>query len=528
VLASLGGAGVKGGVLVQESAGSRHGPDDAVSAANALVARLLRTIRHELANRISPELKSADAIERANFVLSVLQILADDVEVLPRAAASVVPGLRQTLADCLAKAGGIDNACAQYAAELEAIRTESGAAVAAELAALRDLASRVLRHLADAADAASSAEQRDVLRASTQVLGRGDADWLAAYESACATSAGPSSPASIPAGDATAIDLVTTAGITAYLQRRFPAQPSAIATEVVLVPGGRSKKTYFVRIANAGDLPGELVMRQDYALKYVGTKVVEEYRPLLKLSALGLPVPRPIHLEPESSELGPPFMWVSRLAGKPPGSYFGIAVACPGAFRDLAAMLAKLHCTEPATLGMGVAGGGDPLQALFGRYQTKWRDNVTCASPVVDFAFAWAMSECRRDPPLTTAVHGDAGPHNLLVEGDRLTAVLDWEFAHIGDPAEDLGIARVYAESFMPWDEFIGVYREAGGPAVPDRRVRLGMLTHYLKGATLVATSGRNFREGGTSDFIKGASSFTGLRLIERRITELLKRFGAF
>jgi aminoglycoside phosphotransferase (APT) family kinase protein len=240
-------------------------------------------------------------------------------------------------------------------------------------------------------------------------------------------------------------------------------------------------------------------------------------------------VPRPYHLEGEPSELGPPFMLLARLRGRPPGTYFGMAGAFPGAFRDLAAMLAKLHGVSPAALGLvSPPAGTDGMRSLLLQYQDKWRENSTRASPVVDYAYGWALRECARDPGSTTVVHGDAGPYNLLVDGDRLSAVLDWEFAHVGDPAEDLGIARVYAEGFMPWGEFMQTYLDAGGPAVPESRIRLGMLMQFLKGTTLVAASGRNFRDGGTRDFIKGANSFTGLRLIERRIADMLRRFEAF
>jgi len=105
--------------------------------------------------------------------------------------------------------------------------------------------------------------------------------------------------------------------------------------------------------------------------------------------------------------------------------------------------------------------------------------------------------------------------------------VLDWEFVQVGDPAVDLGIVRVYAEEFMSWDEFMRLYSAAGGSPVAERRVRLAMLVNFLKGTTLVATSGRNFEEGWTREFVKGANSFTGLRLIELRIAALLRRFGA-
>ena len=39
-------------------------------------------------------------------------------------------------------------------------------------------------------------------------------------------------------------------------------------------------------------------------------------------------------------------------------------------------------------------------------------------------------------------VHGDFGPQNVLIDGHRIAAVLDWEFAHIGRPIEDLAWAE--------------------------------------------------------------------------------------
>jgi aminoglycoside phosphotransferase len=40
------------------------------------------------------------------------------------------------------------------------------------------------------------------------------------------------------------------------------------------------------------------------------------------------------------------------------------------------------------------------------------------------------------EPPVL--VHGDAGAGNLMVEDGRVTAMLDWETSHVGDPHEDL------------------------------------------------------------------------------------------
>jgi aminoglycoside phosphotransferase len=52
----------------------------------------------------------------------------------------------------------------------------------------------------------------------------------------------------------------------------------------------------------------------------------------------------------------------------------------------------------------------------------------------------------RAGEPGEVLVHGDFGPNNVLLDAaaERVTALLDWEWAHAGDPVEDLA-----------WCEFI-------------------------------------------------------------------------
>lgn len=493
----------------------------AAGAADDVTSLLLRAIATEVSQRIIPELKSADAIERATFTRLISQNLASDIDVLPALAAERAPQLRARIGETLAAAQRkqASPVLTAFADELAALAPQQGSALRYELASLRDIAARLLRHLSRQA----FTDTLPLLAA----VGACDAHWVIDYDAA-ATARSNRQASADGGAQAASPEQVNVESVTRYLRRSFPNAAAAAATEVIPIPGGRSKKTFFVSVTGVDGLPRDLVIRQDYALKYAGTKVADEYPPLVTLSGLGLPVPRPLHLETQPSELGPSFIFVDRLRGKPPGSYFGMTTPCPGAFRELAAMLAKLHQVPPESLGFRVAAAGsDNLKTLIQQYQQKWRDNATRASPVVDYAYAWALRECERDAGIACFVHGDAGPYNLLVEDDKLRAILDWEFAHVGDPAEDLGVARIYAETCMPWDEFMSIYHGAGGHRVAESRIRLGMLTQFLKGTTLVAASGRNFIEGGTTEFIKGANAFTGLRLIELRIAQMLERFGA-
>jgi hypothetical protein len=96
----------------------------------------------------------------------------------------------------------------------------------------------------------------------------------------------------------------------------------------------------------------------------------------------------------------------------------------------------------------------------------------------------------------------------------------------VGDPAEDLGVARICCEGSLPWAKFRSIYAAAGGGPVRESRVQFGMLMHFGRASTLVA-AGRKVKEGSTREFIKNPDAFTGLRLIELRIAQMPQRLGA-
>lgn len=141
--------------------------------------------------------------------------------------------------------------------------------------------------------------------------------------------------------------------------------------------------------------------------------------------------------------------------------------------KDFVAALARLHALPAARLaGPDVAPAGD-MRACVARELETWRgmySEVGRRDPLAELALDWLE---RRLPATTGApviVHGDAGPGNFLFRDGRMTALLDWELAHAGDPMED--IAWYSMRSVMePTPDFAGRLRDyaAAGGAPLDR-----------------------------------------------------------
>jgi aminoglycoside phosphotransferase (APT) family kinase protein len=75
--------------------------------------------------------------------------------------------------------------------------------------------------------------------------------------------------------------------------------------------------------------------------------------------------------------------------------------------------------------------------------------------PAIEYGLLWVRERISRDRA-PTFCHGDFRIGNLAVDGDGLVSVLDWEFAHLGDPVEDVAWPIVRAWRFGADDRRLG------------------------------------------------------------------------
>jgi aminoglycoside phosphotransferase (APT) family kinase protein len=160
-------------------------------------------------------------------------------------------------------------------------------------------------------------------------------------------------------------------------------------------------------------------------------EVLRVERRLLALLGPRLPLPVP-DLSLHALADGTAYGLYPRLPGRPSRCADAATVA-----GEIAAFLTVLHAVDPTDavlLGLAAPGKLD-LDLLADRAAAE-------VVPLLPWAAVEALRSAfavLREPlPVEALVHADLGMSNILVSRRRVSGILDWTDAHVGDPAMDL------------------------------------------------------------------------------------------
>jgi len=251
--------------------------------------------------------------------------------------------------------------------------------------------------------------------------------------------------------------------------------------------GGASREMFGFDLVEPGRPRRSLVLRMDPGPGRMQSDRAEEFRLLVVAGEAGVTVPAVRWLGEETEGLGARFIVMDRVRGEAIArrllrdeAYARTRSALPG---ELARELARIHAIDVedprvSALRLRAASGDDPRR--FARFEVqRYRDLLARADqswprPALRFAERWLLE---RAPACTrpALVHGDFRIGNVMFDEKGLTAVLDWELAHVGDPLEDVGWLAVRAWRFgrdelavgglCGREEFWNLYeRERGAP----------------------------------------------------------------
>ncbi|WP_454644715.1 phosphotransferase family protein [Bradyrhizobium liaoningense] len=204
--------------------------------------------------------------------------------------------------------------------------------------------------------------------------------------------------------------------------------------------------------------------------------VLPQVHALQSLSGTGVPVPELVSFDPDGSDLGCPFFVCEHVEGDVPVPWAGSRLSeehrrdIAGQFIAILGELHKLDWREMELASLHAESGErDEVRAIAG-WCTSLARPTARYYPLLDWGGRWLLDNCPL-PPRRTIVHGDYRIGNFLERERRITAILDWELVHLGDPHEDLAWAlmptfngrsrKLYG--VLERDEVIDHYQRASG-----------------------------------------------------------------
>ena len=215
-------------------------------------------------------------------------------------------------------------------------------------------------------------------------------------------------------------------------------------TSARLLAGGASKEAWAVDVIVGGEPLELFVRRAAGGVIHVDMTLPleQEYRVIEAAYGAGVRVPRPYGY---LGELGGREAFVTeRIVGETIGRRIvtrpELAAAREALPLQLADELAKVHAISPEALPF--------LRStdVVGRFEHEL-DSVGEPHPAIELGLHW-LREHRPEPLAPVVLHGDFRIGNVVVSERGLEYLLDWEFAHLGDPRDDVSWPVVRAWRF--------------------------------------------------------------------------------
>lgn len=280
--------------------------------------------------------------------------------------------------------------------------------------------------------------------------------------------------------------------------------PGARHVEIVdfgPIPGGFSRETYrFDAIVHAagGQQRHELILRKDppdtVAILQTSRAVEHDLIEAVRLHT-AVPVAQSLGYEMDRAVLGEPAMILQRADGSSmttdlfhdgPHTDQADDVArhlCESLVElhtaDIAALNPRGELNDPRRVGIDVSSWDRYMDSTFEYYLDSYpstnRDPMLC---ILLDAYLTLRRTKPRPLPLSV-IHGDFNPANFLYADGRVTALIDWENARVGDPREDLGWMAMMDDlsntkvMHHPADEggFLAYYNKLTGYAITEQEI---------------------------------------------------------
>ena len=300
--------------------------------------------------------------------------------------------------------------------------------------------------------------------------------------------------------------------------------------------GGASRETYKLTLEVGGETRG-VILRRDPPSSLIDTERHLEYGAYDRIYPTDIPVPEPLFLENNTDLLEQPF---------------SIMAAVENPMSDVALLseeqkkivgeqkynlLGRLAAKDPFALKfdeiMSVPDASSTAAVQLTYWQGVINHDEIHPQPIAQAAIRWLAANLPPPAQKISIVHGDYRTGNFLFnENAEITAILDWEMCHLGDPLEDLawsldplwsGEDLQLAGKLISHGQAIQAWCEASGLSCNDEALKWWRIFASVKAVAIWISSSENFEKGEGKDSIL---AMAGWVMTDRQNRILLNYFA--
>ncbi len=329
--------------------------------------------------------------------------------------------------------------------------------------------------------------------------------------------------------------------IAKYLAHRMPGASQIAVDELAQIYGGSSQQTYRLsaRWTEYGEeIERRLILRRDAPAGLVVAERDLEFNVYKALEGQGIAIPRVYFLELDAQWLDRPFFIMDLCPGKP-GNPFSADDPYDGhseaIAREFWSILGRLAAIDHKAVGLESLRNGTANRLFWSLELDRWEALLSEQEAVIEPSIRGALRWLRRNPPPEPAkpaiVHGDYRSGNFLFTPDgRISAILDWEMCHVGDPIEDI----VWATDpfwpitrHLPLEEGLACWEAASGIALDRAALDWWRLFAAVKASVIWNTAEASFISGQTSDMTIALSGIRAGHFHRKLVLKLMREKGA-
>jgi len=306
-----------------------------------------------------------------------------------------------------------------------------------------------------------------------------------------------------------------------YLRSKLPQAEGLSIKGLKRLHGGASRETFRFDASwrdDSGATTTGMILRRDPEASLIDTERAVEFNAYRSFFGRGVPVPEPLFLESETRWLDRPFFVMGEIekgaaAGPTDQDPYAPHQAKVGEtfWRVLGRIAGRSVEDAPLTETLTMPAPEDVWRLQLDHWAEELERDELQPQPILRAAIRRLRNAPPPAPERVCIVHGDYRSGNFLWDagsGD-ITAILDWEMAHLGDPHEDIAWAMDplwgheqagRAAGLIPNEEGLAFWQEESGIAVNPESLSWYRLFAAVKGAVIWVSSAKEYATGANTD----------------------------